>query len=106
PRSGKTSTMNPTDSKLTRDALPSASGNDQETANHEPSTNLCRHRFLPDFDLYIFNLGEHRRAHQWLGAHLVDGGVRFAVWAPNAQRVAVVGDFNNWNIHAHAMERR
>ena len=51
-------------------------------------------------------MGEQRRAHCLLGAHLVEGGVRFAVWAPNAQRVAVVGNFNGWNIHAHAMERR
>jgi 1,4-alpha-glucan branching enzyme len=51
-------------------------------------------------------MGEHRRAHRFLGAHLVDGGVRFAVWAPNAERVAVVGSFNGWNVHAHAMTRR
>src|SRR5436190_21176680 len=38
-------------------------------------------RSIPDFDLYLFNMGEHRRAHRLLGAHLVDGGVRFAVWA-------------------------
>ena len=40
--------------------------------------------------------------------HSIDGvaGSTFAVWAPNAQRVSVVGSFNDWNIHAHAMERR
>src|SRR5579862_3385535 len=41
-------------------------------------------RSIPDFDIYLFNVGEHRRAHQLLGAHLAEGGVRFAVWAPNA----------------------
>lgn len=61
---------------------------------------------IPEFDLYLFNTGEHRRIHKYLGAHLIDEGVRFAVWAPNAQQVSVVGSFNNWNIHAHAMERR
>ena len=61
---------------------------------------------IPDLDLYLFNMGEHRRAHRLLGAHLVDGGVRFAVWAPNARRVAVVGSFNGWNKDAHPLERR
>ncbi len=65
-----------------------------------------RQRSIPDLDLYLFNMGEHRRIHRFLGAHLVDGGVRFAVWAPNAERVSVVGNFNGWNVHAHAMERR
>jgi len=65
-----------------------------------------RGQSLPDFDLYLFNMGEHRRAHRLLGAHLVEGGVRFSVWAPNAQSVAVVGSFNGWNIHAHALQRR
>jgi 1,4-alpha-glucan branching enzyme len=50
-------------------------------------------------------MGEHRRIHRYLGAHLVEGGVRFAVWAPNAERVSVVGTFNGWNVHAHAMQR-
>jgi len=61
---------------------------------------------IPELDLYLFNTGEHRRAHRFLGAHLAEGGVRFAVWAPNARQVAVVGDFNGWNLHAHAMQRR
>ena len=71
-----------------------------------PPPDPSRLRSLPEFDIYLFNMGEHRRAHRFLGAHLVEGGVRFAVWAPNAQHVAVVGSFNDWNIHAHAMERR
>jgi 1,4-alpha-glucan branching enzyme len=61
---------------------------------------------IPDLDLYLFNMGEHRRAHRFLGAHLVDGGVRFAVWAPGAERVSVVGSFNGWDVEAHPMEPR
>jgi len=60
--------------------------------------------FLPtlsDQDLYLFNEGTEHRVYQKLGAHLrdVDGvsGVSFAVWAPNALRVSVVGDFNRWD---------
>jgi 1,4-alpha-glucan branching enzyme len=60
--------------------------------------------FLPtlsDQDLYLFNEGTEHRVYQKLGAHprVVDGvtGVSFAVWAPNALRVSVVGDFNRWD---------
>ena len=61
---------------------------------------------IPEEDLYYFNIGEHRRIHRYLGAHHIGAGVRFAVWAPNAREVAVVGSFNNWNVHAHAMRKR
>ena len=57
-------------------------------------------------DLYYFNIGEHKRIHRYLGAHNLGHGVRFAVWAPNALEVAVVGSFNDWNIHVHAMSKR
>jgi 1,4-alpha-glucan branching enzyme len=60
--------------------------------------------FLPtvsDDDLFLFGKGDHRRLYDKLGAQLllVDGvaGTSFAVWAPNAQRVSVVGDFNGWD---------
>jgi 1,4-alpha-glucan branching enzyme len=66
--------------------------------------------FLPiitDYDLYLFNGGEHHQIHEKLGAHpmTVGGvkGVHFAVWAPNAQRVSVVGDFNRWDGRVHAL---
>ncbi|MGA1825476.1 MAG: GlgB N-terminal domain-containing protein, partial [bacterium] len=61
---------------------------------------------IPEEDIYYFNMGEHKRIHRFLGAHNLEHGVRFAVWAPNALEVAVVGSFNDWNIHAHAMSRR
>jgi 1,4-alpha-glucan branching enzyme len=79
--------------------------------SHGPEANgfavdPSRLRSIPDLDLYLFNLGEHRRIHRFLGAHLTEGGVRFAVWAPNAERVSVVGSFNGWNVEAHSMQRR
>ena len=62
------------------------------------------YRFLPtagDVDLHLFNEGTHRRLWQMLGAHprVIDGveGVSFAVWAPNARRVSVVGSFCEWD---------
>ncbi|MGL4943959.1 MAG: 1,4-alpha-glucan branching protein GlgB [Thermoguttaceae bacterium] len=57
--------------------------------------------FLTDFDLFLIGEGTHYRSYEKMGAHLrtVDGvsGVNFCVWAPNAQRVNLVGDFNHWN---------
>jgi 1,4-alpha-glucan branching enzyme len=66
--------------------------------------------FLPtlgESDLYLFNQGKEYRIYDKLGAQLrvLDGvpGVSFAVWAPNAQRVSVVGPFNQWNGQAHPL---
>ncbi len=62
------------------------------------------YRFMPtlgDLDLYLAGEGTHHRLYERLGAHLheTDGvkGVSFAVWAPNARRVSVIGDFNRWD---------
>jgi 1,4-alpha-glucan branching enzyme len=66
--------------------------------------------FLPtlgESDLYLFGKGDERRIYDKLGAQLreIDGvpGTSFAVWAPNAQRVSVVGDFNDWDGRCHPM---
>ena len=65
---------------------------------------------LSDYDLYLFGEGTHYKNYEKLGAHVreVQGirGVHFAVWAPNAQRVSVVGDFNLWDGRTHAMRNR
>ena len=62
---------------------------------------------LSDFDLHLLAEGTHYRVYKKLGAHraTVDGisGVRFAVWAPNARRVSVVGGWNGWDGRVHAM---
>jgi 1,4-alpha-glucan branching enzyme len=64
-------------------------------------------RVLTDFDLHLFGEGTHLRAFEKLGAHrLTIGstvGVHFAVWAPNADRVSVIGDFNGWDGRVHPM---
>jgi 1,4-alpha-glucan branching enzyme len=51
---------------------------------------------LTELDLYLLAQGTHYRSYEKLGAHLVEGGVHFAVWAPNAESVSVMGDFNDW----------
>lgn len=65
---------------------------------------------LTDFDLHLLAEGRHYRAYNVLGAYpaTVAGvaGTRFAVWAPNAVRVSVVGDFNGWDGRRHAMRSR
>jgi len=65
---------------------------------------------LGDLDLHLFNEGRHFELAHALGAQSIsiDGvkGVRFAVWAPNAKRVAVVGDFNSWDRCRHPMRVR
>ena len=62
---------------------------------------------LSDFDLHLFNEGSHFRLYDVLGAHpaVEDdiSGVRFAVWAPNAEKVSVIGDFNGWNKGSHCL---
>jgi len=62
---------------------------------------------LPEFDQHLFSEGKHWHIYQKLGAHLhsIDGiaGVLFAVWAPNAQRVSIVGDFNRWDGRCNPM---
>ena len=61
-------------------------------------------------DLYLFNEGSHFRLYEKLGAHTItlDGtiGTYFAVWAPNARQVSVIGDFNYWNRESHLLRER
>ncbi len=62
---------------------------------------------LTDFDVHLWAEGSHYRAYQKLGAHLTERsgvpGVQFAVWAPNARQVSVIGDFNGWEPGRHRM---
>jgi 1,4-alpha-glucan branching enzyme len=71
------------------------------------------YRFAPltgDLDLHLFGEGRHEHLYRVMGAHCCEHqgvtGVRFATWAPNAKRISVVGDFNNWHGLAHPMRVR
>jgi 1,4-alpha-glucan branching enzyme len=65
---------------------------------------------LTEEDLFLFNEGTHNRVYEKLGSHLVsvagESGSVFAVWAPNARHVSVMGDFNGWNRTSHPMHPR
>ncbi|MDQ6773607.1 MAG: 1,4-alpha-glucan branching protein GlgB [Candidatus Dormibacteraeota bacterium] len=61
---------------------------------------------LTDDDLYLFNEGSLFRLHDKLGAHPVPGGTTFAVWAPNAEYVSVIGDHNDWRQDADPLRAR
>jgi len=78
----------------------------------ESESSESPHEFSPtlgELDLHLFGEGKHERIYERLGAHLTlrEGkrGVAFAVWAPNARRVSVVGNFNGWNGASHQMRR-
>ena len=59
---------------------------------------------LGELDLHLAGEGRHERIYERLGAHVTDEGVSFAVWAPNARGVAVVGDWNLWDGRVHSLE--
>jgi 1,4-alpha-glucan branching enzyme len=67
-------------------------------------------RLLSNFDLHLLMEGTHYKTYEKLGAHIVNAngvsGVHFAVWAPNAESVSVMGEFNDWNPDRHGMEPR
>jgi 1,4-alpha-glucan branching enzyme len=64
-------------------------------------------RVITEYDVHLFSQGKHTRIYDKLGAHLTrigdSDGVHFGVWAPNADRVSVVGDFNGWDGRLHPM---
>jgi 1,4-alpha-glucan branching enzyme len=78
----------------------------EQTTMHDP---YAFPPLLSDFDLYLFGEGRHWKSYEKLGAHVrtVNGitGVNFAVWAPNAESVSIVGDFNGWDRRKHAMRK-
>ena len=65
------------------------------------------HSLFTEYDIYLFKSGKHFRIYEKMGSHIADvegeTGVCFAVWAPNAQQVSVVGNFNHWNQQSHPL---
>jgi len=83
---------------------------DAEGHDHEFEDPYRFPPILSDFDLHLLAEGTHDNVYEKLGAHLMEisgaRGVGFAVWAPNARRVSVVGDFNQWDGRRHPMRIR
>lgn len=83
---------------------------DRHNVMHTEFDPYCFAPLLGDIDMHLFAEGQHWNIYQHLGAHLrtVDGveGVLFATWAPNAERISVVGDFNDWDGRQHPMRVR
>ncbi|RXM42023.1 1,4-alpha-glucan branching protein GlgB [Flavobacterium sp. YO64] len=73
-------------------------------------TKVITHSLFTDFDIDLFKAGKHFKLYEKLGAHLIEvngvKGVYFAVWAPTAQTVSVVGDFNYWTHGEHVLNVR
>ncbi len=71
---------------------------------------VITHSLFTDFDIDLFKAGKHFRLYEKLGAHIMSlngvQGVYFAVWAPSAHSVSVVGDFNFWQQHSHLLNVR
>ncbi len=71
---------------------------------------VITHSLFTDFDIDLFKAGKHFKLYEKLGAHLIEvngvKGVYFAVWAPTAQSVSVVGDFNYWTQGEHLLQVR
>ncbi|MEX2185879.1 MAG: 1,4-alpha-glucan branching enzyme, partial [Pirellulales bacterium] len=86
--------------------LRTADPSGRETTMHDP---YAFGNLLTDFDLYLLGEGTHWKSYERLGAQLrrigdVEG-VNFAVWAPNAESVSVIGDFNGWDGRRHMMRK-
>ena len=79
----------------------------RSTSHYDP---YCFPPQVEEFDIYLFNQGQHWNIYRVLGAHQhqADGveGILFAVWAPNAERVSVIGDFNGWDGRVNPMRSR
>jgi 1,4-alpha-glucan branching enzyme len=80
---------------------------DSDGAEHVAYDPYCFPPQISEFDLHLFGEGRHWHIYRILGAHKHQAddipGVRFAIWAPAAERVSVVGDFNNWDGRCHPM---
>ena len=65
----------------------------------------ANYSLFTEFDIHLFKMGKHFRLYEKLGAHYDEGldGTFFAVWAPNAKAVSVIGNFNQWNGGLHKL---
>ncbi|WP_234733163.1 1,4-alpha-glucan branching protein GlgB [Tellurirhabdus bombi] len=81
-----------------------------ETVFVDTSKSVWNHTRFSDFDIHLFRSGKHYRLYEKLGSHVVEVvgvvGTYFAVWAPSARSVSVIGNFNGWNRQSHQLSVR
>jgi 1,4-alpha-glucan branching enzyme len=70
---------------------------------------MPKNNYPGDYDRYLFHQGRHYESYDFLGSHITEEkgkkGVRFTVWAPNAEEISVIGDFNDWDKNKNPMEK-
>ncbi|PTV99577.1 1,4-alpha-glucan branching enzyme [Halanaerobium saccharolyticum] len=70
---------------------------------------MPKNNYPGDYDRYLFHQGRHYESYDFLGSHITEEkgkkGVRFTVWAPNAEEISVIGDFNDWNKSKNPMQK-
>ena len=80
------------------------------SANNKPDKTANDNSLISEYDIYLFKKGSHSRLYEHLGAHISERdnkeGTFFAVWAPNAQKVSVLGSFNGWDTNANPLRNR
>lgn len=68
-------------------------------------TSLTDNSRISEYQLYLFNEGTNFQSYEFLGAHKIETGYRFAVWAPKAKEVFLTGNFNGWDTRSHPLKR-
>ncbi|AKD56785.1 1,4-alpha-glucan branching protein GlgB [Spirosoma radiotolerans] len=105
----KTSTPSTDTERTVQPTLPEQPASTPDTAG-EASQDAGIYSRFSDFDIHLFRSGKHQRLYEKFGAHVVDHngvtGTYFAVWAPSAKYVAVIGNFNGWNKGSQPMNVR
>jgi 1,4-alpha-glucan branching enzyme len=90
--------------------LPQPSGSEENRPTQLQSEDTANASIFSEFDLYLFGQGRHYLLYEKMGAHphVVNGirGINFAVWAPGARMISVIGDFNGWNRGSNPMQSR
>jgi len=110
PKKIKTSESKPLIAANTVKAKKNANAQQQVNPFADYSKRVWVHSLFTDFDVSLFVSGKHFRLYEKMGAHLCavnkTAGTYFAVWAPNAQEVAVMGNFNGWDRKSHGLYKR
>ena len=102
--------MEPTGKKESTQAMPAPAKGEEKKITPVPENGYMHCSRFTDFDINLFKAGKHFRLYEKFGSHIMEHegetGVYFAVWAPNARYVSVVGNFNGWNRGSHQLKVR